>query len=155
MIRVVNGIISIAMVLLGAVFIPLGVGMFQVKTAGWLEVTGTVVSIGTEQYGDSNTVESYRAYYEYTVEDKVYSISENTGSSKPLIGDTVTIYYDPEDPGFASTVRNSMRWTGVEIIGAGIALILWGLLREWKARKARQLQASAALSNPEATIEPE
>ena len=115
----------------------------QRASLGWISVEGSVINTYIEEYRDADQEVTYtpRIIYEYTVDGQTYTsqqiafgIEQSYGSQNRAddvledfpVGNPVTVYYDPEDPGNAVLDRSAGRNIFFIILGGG--LTAWGTI---------------------------
>ena len=112
--------------LLGGVYVT----FFQSR--GFEKTSATIVDIETDQIGEDV---SYYPVVDYTVDGVAYTGKVDQGSGSYAVGDTITIYYNPENP----EIIHGVRGIGIYMMIASViilAIVLVSSLREHKGLKA-------------------
>ena len=127
----------IVVFLIGLIFT--GVGYFATKSveidSSWKKINGTIVDVVVNQDTDvdpnDNTVNNsptYSPVVNYQVNEQTYRITSSVGtSSKPTIGSTIKVAYNPNKPSEAKVVESKatkMMFYLFYVIGLG--LIVYG-----------------------------
>lgn len=109
------------------VFIAVGSFVAPDSYPDGVQVTGYVSGINEGRDSDGN--HSYKAVYEFEVQDKTYSFTSSlSGSKRPMLGSPVRIVYSASQP------RNAYREDGIDgwfswlFIGPGIFMALWAAI---------------------------
>ena len=107
--------------LLGAAVLAAGVVLLLTANGGWKETQAVVVHIDETvlDRGAANERTVYTAFVDYTVDGVAYHEVDLGGSAPEYRkGKTVTVLYDPADPGAAKSKGDS--GPGIPLIGVGI-----------------------------------
>ena len=91
------------MLIVGIGLIVDGIGDYadQSHQKDWISIEATVTDVSSEVVGSSAHGSSRTYYimtYEYVVDGETYTGSTGRMSSPRLVGDTITVKYDPEMP---------------------------------------------------------
>ncbi|MGL6234319.1 MAG: DUF3592 domain-containing protein [Segniliparus sp.] len=121
-----------AFIAVGAVFAIVGVFLWQHDRkflAEAVETQGVVVDYSTDRSTDvkTNSVSvTYKREVQYTANNTAYRARELGASSNvPQLGEKVTVYYDPKNPGHAMVDTLGRSSGGLLFLAAGL---LWALL---------------------------
>lgn len=97
-------IMGLVMLIVGIGLIVDGIGNYvdQSRQKDWITTSATVTDVSSEEGSSSSLHNSHITYYimtyEYVVDGKTYTGSTGRMSSPRLVGDTITVKYDPEMP---------------------------------------------------------
>ena len=100
----------------------------QSRQNDWLTTQATVTDVSSEVVGSSAHGSSRTYYimtYEYVVDGETYTGSTGRMSSPRLVGDTITVKYDPEMPeeNTATLSPNTHNMAVLLLLGSAIAAI--------------------------------
>ncbi len=114
--------------------------VINIKNQNYIKTESTVIDVKMTQEAyvdnDGNQVEAeYSATVKYTVDDKDYTDTlDNVG--KHNIGDTITIYYNPNNPSQITQTKSII--LPIVIIVGGIASLTGGIISAVNAVKRRK-----------------
>ena len=80
--------------------IALAAGIYNtfIQSRGFVKTTATIVDI-ERNFGSGDESDTFTPTVEYTVDGKTYTGKLNQSSGSYRIGQTITVLYDPNDPG--------------------------------------------------------
>jgi len=126
----------------GLILIAFALIMMNMKTDTFKKTTGTVISV-TEAMNDENQVQ-YDVDTRYEVGGKSYETTFYGLSGDYRTGDSIDVYYNPDDPEKVSNSKMAGFLPPI-ILGVGVLAILFGIFRTVRAfKKSRKLTASDA-----------
>ena len=137
----VMAVVGVVFAMIAAlVMIPLGIYFIVHKTKLTSHTSGKVNNSSCTARSENNSV-VYDCTFQvsYTVGNKPYSISDTTsGSQQYNGGDSVTVYYDPNNPANGSVNSDNTHVMGVVLLVIGIiiptvAWIWWYFARKYKS----------------------
>lgn len=119
------------MMVVGIVLIVNGIKDYaeQSRQNDWLTTQATVTDVSSEEGSSSSLHNSHITYYimtyEYVVDGKTYTGSTGRMSSPRLVGDTITVKYDPEMPEENTAILspNTHNLLVLLILGTAIAVV--------------------------------
>lgn len=119
------------MMVVGIVLIVNGIKDYaeQSRQNDWLTTSATVTDVSSEEGSSSSLHNSHITYYimtyEYVVDGKTYTGSTGRMSSPRLVGDTITVKYDPEMPEENTAILspNTHNLLVLLILGTAIAVV--------------------------------
>ena len=82
--------------ILAAICLVAGIYITFFQSRGFIKTTGTIVALREDTVDDSAV---YYPTVEYSVDGKTYTGELNTGSGSYKVGKTITVLYDPSNPG--------------------------------------------------------
>ncbi len=82
--------------ILVAICLVAGIYITFFQSRGFIKTTGTIVALREDTVDDSAV---YYPTVEYSVDGKTYTGELNTGSGSYKVGKTITVLYDPSNPG--------------------------------------------------------
>ena len=82
--------------ILAAICLVAGIYITFFQSRGFIKTTGTIVALREDTVDDSTV---YYPTVEYSVDGKTYTGELNTGSGSYKVGKTITVLYDPSNPG--------------------------------------------------------
>lgn len=97
-------LMGLIMLIVGIGLIADGIGNYaeQSRQKDWITTSATVTDVSSEEGSSSSLHNSHITYYimtyEYVVDGKTYTGRTGRMSSPRLVGDTITVKYDPEMP---------------------------------------------------------
>jgi Protein of unknown function (DUF3592) len=101
-----------------------------VAKTDWIETKGVIASVERQFLLDYGRQPSWVVVFTYKADGHYYSGTLNNYSyDAPLVGETLTLRYDPSNPDRNDLVEKNKRakWIGAGIFVLG--LLLWQLLR--------------------------
>jgi|TARA_R110000823_G_scaffold216888_1_gene346355 hypothetical protein len=142
-------IVSIILLIPG-VYLIRRVPEFSKKT------TGTVTRSICSKYKDDKNKEGWECDYdyEYKVDGKLFTgENKNKGSKKFIIGDTISVSYNPNDPEYHGVNVVNGFWIGVGLVSiSAIITLIWGSL--WMFTKSTKGAGSAYLGTQVLGVNP-
>ena len=123
-----NTVIGILFIVVGLTFAGLGIWVQFIRNSGYVPVEAEITKIEkmsnpTHNGGKHRTSANYVAYVQYEVDGKTYSGPSDVWESGMSTGQTVTIFYNPNNP---AEMGGDARWLGWFIIGIGGTAVLAG-----------------------------
>jgi len=123
------------MMVVGIVLIVNGIKDYaeQSRQNDWLTTSATVTDVSSEEGSSSSLHNSHITYYimtyEYVVDGKTYTGSTGRMSSPRLVGDTITVKYNPEVPEENTAILspNTHNLLVLLILGTAIAVVGFSL----------------------------
>ncbi len=110
---------------IGLILVVVGCILTFSGSKNLIETKATVTEV--EDAGrDTENNRLYNVYFEYVVEGKTYQSFFDHMSGEEKKGTVLTIYYDPDNPGEVSNVKNSALIGLIPLI-AGIAALSYGI----------------------------
>lgn len=121
-------IFVIPWLLFGLIFI--GVGLYSTNNVR-MQAKNYDTTIGTIKNYSCNSKEECHAYYEYQVNGKAYTVSPSMISSKDGFKQTITVYYNPNNPSEAvvDTEWNYIVYVGILIVVIVLAILIYRIIR--------------------------
>lgn len=124
-------LMGLVMLIVGIGLIADGIGNYvdQSRQKDWLTTQATVTDVSSEEGSSSSLHNSHITYYimtyEYVVDGKTYTGRTGRMSSPRLVGDTITVKYDPEMPEENTTILspNTRDLVVLLILGTAIAVV--------------------------------
>lgn len=122
---------GLVMLIVGIGLIVDGIGNYvdQSRQKDWITTSATVTDVSSEEGSSSSLHNSHITYYimtyEYVVDGKTYTGSTGRMSSPRLVGDTITVKYDPEMPEENTAILspNTRDLVVLLILGTAIAVV--------------------------------
>ena len=117
--------------ILAVIALAAGIYMMFFESRGFVKTTATIIDI-ERQYGTGDNDDTFIPTVEYTVDGVTYTGQLNQSSGSYKVGKTITVMYDPNDPG---VVHGDGRM-GLYFIAVGaviLAVIIVSAIREKKA----------------------
>lgn len=119
------------MMLVGVYLLVGGIGDYadQTRQNDWITIEATVTDVSSKEGSSSPPHSSSTTYYimayEYVVDGETYTGSTGRMSSPRLVGDTITVKYDPEMPeeNTATLSPNTHNLVVLLILGTAIAVV--------------------------------
>ena len=138
-------LMGLIMLIVGIGLIADGIGNYaeQSRQKDWITTSATVTDVSSEEGSSSSLHNSHITYYimtyEYVVDGKTYTGRTGRMSSPRLVGDTITVKYDPEMPEENTAILspNTRDLLVLLILGTAIAAVgvylsgVIGLVREF------------------------
>ena len=135
---------------LAVIALVAGVYVTFFQSAGFVWTQATIVAVEDTSIGDDGP--SYRPTVEYTVDGTTYTGELDVSSGSYTVGKTITVLYDPKDPG----VVHGGIFIGLYLMAAGavtLAVIVVTEIRKKKALKeVRAVQAEKGGSDYPASV---
>ena len=130
---------GLVMLIVGIGLIVDGIGNYvdQSRQKDWITTSATVTDVSSEEGSSSSLHNSHITYYimtyEYVVDGKTYTGSTGRMSSPRLVGDTITVKYDPEMPEENTAILspNTRDLVVLLILGTAIAVVGFFLSGGW------------------------
>lgn len=124
-------LMGLVMLIVGIGLIADGIGNYvdQSRQKDWITTSATVTDVSSEEGSSSSLHNSHITYYimtyEYVVDGKTYTGSTGRMSSPRLVGDTITVKYDPEMPEENTAILspNTRDLVVLLILGTAIAVV--------------------------------
>ena len=119
------------MMIVGIYLIVNGIGDYagQSRQKDWIPIEATVTDVSSKEGSSSSLHNSHITYYimtyEYVVDGKTYTGRTGRMSSPRLVGDTITVKYDPEMPEENTAILspNTRDLLVLLILGTAIAVV--------------------------------
>ena len=125
----------------GIILIVVGIILAGMKTDNYLKTTGTVTEVREGMIEDNKQL--YDADVTYTVNGKTYTLELVDRYEGDKVGDTVDVYYNPENPE-QSTNAKVGSVLPIVMIGAGALATVAGIFLTVKAfKKSKSLNETA------------
>ena len=123
-----NTVMGILFIVVGLTFAGLGIWVQFVRNLGYVPVEAEITKIEklsntTHNGGKHRTSANYVAYVQYEVDGKTYVGQSDVWEYGMSTGQTVTIFYNPNNP---AEMGGDARWLGWFIIGIGGIAVLAG-----------------------------
>ena len=124
-------LMGLIMLIVGIGLIADGIGNYaeQSRQKDWITTSATVTDVSSEEGSSSSLHNSHITYYimtyEYVVDGKTYTGRTGRMSSPRLVGDTITVKYDPEmsEENTAILSPNTRDLLVLLILGTAIAVV--------------------------------
>ena len=124
-------LMGLIMLIVGIGLIADGIGNYaeQSRQKDWITTSATVTDVSSEEGSSSSLHNSHITYYimtyEYVVDGKTYTGRTGRMSSPRLVGDTITVKYDPEMPEENTAILspNTHDLVVLLILGTAIAVV--------------------------------
>ena len=126
--------LKILAAVLAVIALAAGIYLTFFRSQGFVKTTGTIVSL-REDSSDDSTV--YFPTVEYTVDGKTYTGELDTGSGSYQVGQTISVLYDPNDPG----VIHGGGGTGVYFMVAGAVILAFVVFTSVKEKHSQEQAA--------------
>ncbi len=128
---------------LGLILIVMGIIMLINTPAEYRETQGVITNVSS--YKDEEDT-LYDVDFDYTVDGKTYTGAFSGLKDQPSVGETVTVYYNPEQPESASNTKHT-GIISIVMIAAGAAALVLSTVFSLKAfRKSRELDEKVKAS---------
>lgn len=123
-----NKVMGILFIIVGLAFAGLGIWVQFIRNSGYVPVEAEITKIekisnSTQSWSKHRTSANYVAYVQYEVDGKTYVGPSDVWESGMSTGQTVTIFYNPNNP---AEMGGDARWLGWFIIGIGGIAVLAG-----------------------------
>lgn len=123
-----NKVMGILFIIVGLAFAGLGIWVQFIRTSGYVPVEAEITKIekisnSTHNWSKHRTSANYVAYVQYEVDGKTYAGPSDVWESGMSTGQTVTIFYNPDNP---AEMGGHSKWLGWFIIGIGGIAVLAG-----------------------------
>ncbi|MBP5494097.1 MAG: DUF3592 domain-containing protein [Lachnospiraceae bacterium] len=123
-----NTVMGILFIIVGLAFAGLGIWVQFIRNSGYVPVEAEITKIekisnSTQSWSKHRTSANYVAYVQYEVDGKTYAGPSDIWESGMRTGQTVTIFYNPDNP---AEMGGDARWLGWFIIGIGGIAVLAG-----------------------------
>ena len=122
--------------ILAAIALAVGVYLTFFHSRGFVKTTGTIVSLREDDSDDGGI---YFPTVEYTVDGKTYTGELTTGKGSYKVGKTMTVLYDPDDPG----VVHDGGGVGIYLLVVGgliLAVVAWSTVQTKRGLKRLEEQ---------------
>lgn len=124
-------LMGLIMLIVGIGLIADGIGNYaeQSRQKDWITTSATVTDVSSKEGSSSSLHNSHITYYimtyEYVVDGKTYTGRTGRMSSPRLVGDTITVKYDPEMPEENTAILspNTRDLLVLLILGTAIAVV--------------------------------
>lgn len=124
--------LALALIIFGAI-------LLSFNTDKYVETTGRITAVREGSYDEDNKQQQYDIDFTYDVDGKTYTSTFASLPTKYSVGDTVKVFYDPDEPG-KTTNSKAGRIVGPIMIGLGALAGCLGVLSAVKAfKKSKQL----------------
>jgi len=123
-----NTVMGILFIIVGLAFAGLGIWVQFIRNSGYVPVEAEIskiekISNSTQSWSKHRTSANYVAYVQYEVDGKTYVGQSDIWESGMSTGQTVTIFYNPDNP---AEMGGDAKWLGWFIIGIGGIAVLAG-----------------------------
>ena len=123
-----NKVMGILFIIVGLAFAGLGIWVQFIRNSGYVPVEAEITKIekisnSTQSWSKHRTSANYVAYVQYEVDGKTYVGQSDIWESGMSTGQTVTIFYNPDNP---AEMGGDAKWLGWFIIGIGGIAVLAG-----------------------------
>ena len=123
-----NTVMGILFIVVGLTFAGLGIWVQFIRNSGYVPVEAEITKIEklsnpTHNTGKHRTSANYVAYVQYEVDGETYVGPSDIWESGMSTGQTVTIFYNPDNP---AEMGGDAKWLGWFIIGIGGIAVLAG-----------------------------
>lgn len=123
-----NTVMGILFIIVGLAFAGLGIWVQFIRNSGYVPVEAEItkiekISSSTQSWSKHRTSANYVAYVQYEVDGKTYVGQSDIWESGMSTGQTVTIFYNPDNP---AEMGGDAKWLGWFIIGIGGIAVLAG-----------------------------
>ena len=123
-----NTVMGILFIIVGLAFAGLGIWVQFIRNSGYVPVEAEITKIekisnSTQSWSKHRTSANYVAYVQYEVDGKTYVSQSDIWESGMSTGQTVTIFYNPDNP---AEMGGDAKWLGWFIIGIGGIAVLAG-----------------------------
>lgn len=123
-----NTVMGILFIIVGLAFAGLGIWVQFIRNSGYVPVEAEITKIekisnSTHNWSKHRTSANYVAYVQYEVDGKTYVGQSDIWESGMSTGQTVTIFYNPDNP---AEMGGDAKWLGWFIIGIGGIAVLAG-----------------------------
>ena len=123
-----NTVMGILFIIVGLAFAGLGIWVQFIRNSGYVPIEAEITKIekisnSTNNWSKHRTSANYVAYVQYEVDGKTYVSPSDIWESGMSTGQTVTIFYNPNNP---AEMGGDARWLGWFIIGIGGIAVLAG-----------------------------
>ena len=123
-----NKVMGILFIIVGLAFAGLGIWVQFIRNSGYVPVEAEITKIekisnSTQSWSKHRTSANYVAYVQYEVDGKTYVGQSDIWESGMSTGQTVTIFYNPDNP---AEMGGDAQWLGWFIIGIGGIAVLAG-----------------------------
>ena len=123
-----NKVMGILFIIVGLAFAGLGIWVQFIRNSGYVPVEAEITKIekisnSTQSWSKHRTSANYVAYVQYEVDGKTYAGPSDVWESGMSTGQTVTIFYNPDNP---AEMGGDAKWLGWFIIGIGGIAVLAG-----------------------------
>ena len=123
-----NTVMGILFIIVGLAFAGLGIWVQFIRTSGYVPVEAEITKIekisnSTQSWSKHRTSANYVAYVQYEVDGKTYVGQSDIWESGMSTGQTVTIFYNPDNP---AEMGGDAKWLGWFIICIGGIAVLAG-----------------------------
>ena len=123
-----NTVMGILFIIVGLAFAGLGIWVQFIRNSGYVPVEAEITKIekisnSTQSWSKHRTSANYVAYVQYEVDGKTYVGQSDIWESGMSTGQTVTIFYNPDNP---AEMGGDAKWLGWFIIGIGGIAVLAG-----------------------------
>ena len=123
-----NTVMGILFIIVGLAFGGLGIWVQFIRNSGYVPIEAEITKIekisnSTNNWSKHRTSANYVAYVQYEVDGKTYVSPSDVWESGMSTGQTVTIFYNPDNP---AEMGGDAKWLGWFIIGIGGIAVLAG-----------------------------
>ena len=123
-----NTVMGILFIIVGLAFAGLGIWVQFIRNSGYVPVEAEITKIekisnSSHNWSKHRTSANYVAYVQYEVDGKTYVGQSDIWESGMSTGQTVTIFYNPDNP---AEMGGDAKWLGWFIIGIGGIAVLAG-----------------------------
>lgn len=147
--KIKAGMSLVFSVIFGIILLGVGIYLLRKKDIYTKESVGRIIKAACSTVsGQSTTQYNCNLTIEFTVGTTTYTVDNLTiTSGKQYIpGNSITVYYNPENPNEASLSKWS-KWWGYGLIIGGFFVILYGAINFWLTTKYKGYAAFEGASN--------
>lgn len=146
------------MMIVGIVLIVNGIGDYagQSRQKDWIPIEATVTDVSSHVvrfHGSGNRSRTYYTLvYEYTVNGETYTGKSGQLSSPRLVGDVITVKYDPEAPEESTTTLSPHTRDLVVLLVLGTAIAAVGVYLSGVIGLVRELLQKGRTEKPKESV---
>lgn len=146
------------MMIVGIVLIVNGIGDYagQSRQKDWIPIEATVTDVSSHVvrfHGSGNRSRTYYTLvYEYTVNGETYTGKSGQLSSPRLVGDVITVKYDPEAPEESTTTLSPHTRDLVVLLILGTAIAAVGVFLSGVIGLVRELLQKGRTEKPKESV---
>lgn len=146
------------MMIVGIVLIVNGIGDYagQSRQKDWIPIEATVTDVSSHVvrfHGSGNRSRTYYTLvYEYTVNGETYTGKSGQLSSPRLVGDVITVKYDPEAPEESTTTLSPHTCDLVVLLILGTAIAVVGVYLSGVIGLVRELLQKGRTEKPKESV---
>lgn len=149
---------GLVMMIVGIVLIVNGIGDYagQSRQKDWIPIEATVTDVSSHVvrfHGSGNRSRTYYTLvYEYTVNGETYTGKSGQLSSPRLVGDVITVKYDPEAPEESTTTLSPHTRDLVVLLILGTAIAAVGVFLSGVIGLVRELLQKGRTEKPKESV---